>query len=58
MQRVGRAVRFMGHSMLPENERKVDVKLYVSSLKGGKEGPTAEEVLVERLRSDLSLIHI
>ena len=38
MQRVGRAVRFMGHSMLPENERKVDVKLYVSSLKGGKEG--------------------
>ena len=50
MQRVGRAVRFMGHAMLPADERNVEVRLYVSTVKAG---PTAEEVLVDRLRSGL-----
>ena len=50
MQRVGRAVRFMGHAMLPAEERNVEVRMYVSTLKAG---PTAEEVLVERLRAGL-----
>ena len=50
LQRVGRAVRFMGHAALPEADRDVDVRLYVATLKGGT---TVDEVLVERLRSDL-----
>ena len=50
-QRVGRAVRFMGHSSLPEAERHVEVRLYVATLKGG--APTADQILVERLRADL-----
>ena len=50
-QRVGRAVRFMGHAALPEAERHVEVRLYVATLKGG--ASTADELLVERLRSDL-----
>ena len=50
LQRVGRAVRFMGHAALPEAERDVDVRLYVATLKGGT---TVDEVLVERLVSDL-----
>ena len=50
-QRVGRAVRFMGHASLPVAERHVEVRLYVATLKGG--APTADELLVERLRADL-----
>ena len=50
MQRVGRAVRFMGHASLPPSERTVEVRLYVASL---KDGATADEALVERLRSNL-----
>ena len=50
MQRVGRAVRFMGHAALPPEERTVDVRLYVSTLHSGA---TAEQVLIERLQSGL-----
>ena len=41
----------MGHASLPEAERHVEVRLYVATLKGG--ASTADELLVERLRSDL-----
>ena len=41
----------MGHASLPEAERHVEVRLYVATLKGG--APTADELLVERLRADL-----
>ena len=48
MQRVGRAVRFMGHAALPEAERRVEVLMYVAA--GSEKGVTADEVLVNRLR--------
>jgi len=50
-QRIGRAVRFMGHASLPEAERHVEMRLYVATAKGG--APTADELLVERLAADL-----
>lgn len=49
MQRVGRAVRFMGHAALPPEERQVEVRLYVAT---HKHGETADEVTTERLRED------
>ena len=48
MQRIGRAVRFMGHAALPEAERRVEVLMYVAA--GSEKGVTADEVLVNRLR--------
>ena len=42
MQRVGRAVRFMGHTALPECERNVEVRVYVATHRAGR---TADEVL-------------
>ena len=48
MQRIGRAVRFMGHASLPEAERRVEVLMYVAA--GSEKGVTADEVLVNRLR--------
>lgn len=52
LQRVGRAVRFMGHSALPEAERSVEVRMYVAT--HSRSGVTADEAMVERLREDLS----
>ena len=50
LQRIGRAVRFMGHSMLPPDERRVSVRVYASSLRSA---PTADQILIERLRDGL-----
>ena len=51
MQRVGRAVRFMGHSALPPEQRRVEVRLYVAT--PSRSGASADEVMIERLREDL-----
>ena len=50
VQRVGRAVRFMGHAALPPAERRVEVKLYVATHPHER---SAEQLLVERLQGDL-----
>ena len=56
MQRVGRAVRFMGHAALPESQRSVEVIMYVATLPHNPSAfpprpqvPTADELLLERL---------
>ena len=60
LQRVGRAVRFMGHAGLPSKEQwTVRVTLYQAtmpppkSLHETRPPPTADEVLVKRLRRKL-----
>ena len=59
LQRVGRAVRFMGHSSLPVAERQVSVRIYQATLprKAAESqlkpaDATADELLVERLRKN------
>ncbi|KAL1523659.1 hypothetical protein AB1Y20_018594 [Prymnesium parvum] len=51
VQRIGRAVRFLGHAHLPDTERHVEMRLYVATCKGDES--TADEILVERLRGNL-----
>jgi hypothetical protein len=66
LQRVGRAVRFMGHARLPEPERRVQVVLYQATLARAQHSaaasgvappaplPTADELLLERLRKNVA----
>lgn len=58
IQRVGRAVRFNGHAGLPEDERVVNVKLFVAQLAHEDDadpGKTVDEEQLERLTEDLKL---
>lgn len=61
IQRVGRAIRFMGHAGLPKEERKVQIRLYQAALPhedGGssaqKQLRTRDEELVEQLQESVA----
>ena len=62
IQRVGRAIRFMGHAGLPKEERKVRIRLYQATLPRDavyddgvqQQLKTRDEELVEQLKSSVA----
>lgn len=64
IQRVGRAIRFMGHAGLPKEERRVQIRLYQATLPRGEDGGSCDqpyqsrdEELIERLEASVAAYH-
>ncbi|KAL3928708.1 MAG: hypothetical protein SGPRY_002276 [Prymnesium sp.] len=64
IQRVGRAIRFMGHAGLPKEERRVQIRLYQATLPRGEDGGSCDqphqsrdEELIEKLQASVAAYH-